>query len=272
MIDFSDILDDAVREWYERHKQSQDEDEFPVNCFAYPSYLELESTSRCNINPPCPMCVRVNRTQDDEYDMPSHLVSWLANPINSAANISISGVGEPMMAKEFERMIGMASESTGVSFFSNANVLTDKNIKLILGRPIHHISFSLDAARSETYDKIRGYDNITFEHVIDNIRRLVDQKRERGLEFPVIHLIMVIMKENWQELIDFVHLAHSIGVQGVRYWKMRKPSYSSDYTDHDRNGFKFRYLEQSTIPPEFEETAKQAADLASKFGLTIVEE
>lgn len=266
-----DISDAEVREWY-RHKLQKNlpgNDQYPVIVDKYPSLLEIESTSRCNVNPPCPMCVRSIRTTENEFDMPFHLLRWLGNPIASARETSISGIGEPMMSKDFGYLISL-THSGRLTFFSNGQVITDENIGLIIDGRVSHINFSLDAATAETYYKIRGIDLSTFDRVISNIKRLVTERIVRGLTEPSIHLIMVVMKENYQELPDLVRLASSIGVEGVRYWQLRSPSVPSDYKYVDRNGFSFSYEEQSEMP-ELDLVVAESENIAKASGLFFAE-
>jgi len=242
--------------------------EYSTKSLTYPSVLEIESTSRCNVNPPCPMCMRVNRTKD-EFDMPPHLVQWLINPISSAKRISISGIGEPMMSKDFDFMVSLVT-SAHLSFFSNGQVLTDENIDLILGNCVSHIDFSLDASTAETYRKIRGYNLFTFDRVIANIERLVAARKKRNMMKPSIHLIMVGMKENYLELSDLIRLACRIKVEGVRYWRLRKPSVPTDYKEVERNGFFFSYKEQADMT-DLDLVVEKSKRLARDSGLFFAE-
>ena len=47
--------------------------------YKYPFMLEVEATSRCTVNPPCPMCARVLRvfSKTPEKDMPVEIIDWL---------------------------------------------------------------------------------------------------------------------------------------------------------------------------------------------------
>lgn len=246
-------------------------EDYPIRASLYPTILEIESTSRCNINPPCPMCMRVIRDPNKEFDIPEHIVTWLTNPIHAAQWISISGIGEPMMSTQFERMVQIAGDRTGIAFFSNAQVINQQNIDTILDKPVAHIDFSLDASTPETYLKIRGHSLKTFDIVLNNIRKIVYERNRRALQKPTMHLIMVVMKENYRELPDFVRLANKLSVEGVRYWQMRKPSHSAEYRNHKRYDFFFSFDEQCNLPADLPDTIAEAAEIAEVYGLTFLE-
>ena len=129
-VELDSIPDKEVREWYKHIQSNQDQDQdqyFPL-ADKYPTILEIESTSRCNVNPPCPMCNRVWRVKHGvpEYDMPWFIMDKIEQAIISAKSISISGVGEPMMAECFEKMLQLGEAD--ISFFSHGQVLTDKKL------------------------------------------------------------------------------------------------------------------------------------------------
>jgi len=278
MISFRDISDEEVRQWFIKHKLKVDknlhnyhQDLYPIETNRYPTVLEIESTSRCNVEPPCPMCMRVHRNKEDEFDMPEYITEWLTNPISSVQSISISGIGEPMMSSSFDRTLELCGHKAEINFFSNGQILTKSNINNVLNKTINHIDFSLDAATSETYMKIRGYDLTTFDKVLKNIKSLVDEKINRKLTHPTIHFIMVIMKENYKELPLLVDLANDIGVDGVRYWRMRKPSSKTDYKNTIRKGFSFSYEEQSQIPDDLTSVIITSRRLAKKYHLVFEE-
>lgn len=258
-IKIEDIPDVIVRNWYknyykkpeispdEKSEISNERPEFSIISTKYPHILEVESTSRCNVNPPCPMCGRAVRDLTKETDMPDYFLKWLMTTIRNVEKISISGVGEPMISQSFYDMINIKS-SADLYFFSNGQILTQKNIDIILERPVTNISFSIDAATPNTYRKIRGFDMLTFDTVIKNISLLIKLRNERNQELPSVTLVMVLMKENYQELPDLVTLAGEIGANIVSCWRLCNPSSSGDYKNHSRFDFYFSHKEQSDLP------------------------
>jgi MoaA/NifB/PqqE/SkfB family radical SAM enzyme len=277
MLEPEDIPDLAVREWFiardknivvaKQPKEIEFEEEtelFGMKSSRYPTLVELESTSRCNINPPCPMCSRVSRAfgATPEYDMPKELVQWIANCLKYTSHVSISGVGEPMLAKTFPDMVKLTANAS-IGFFSNGLVLSDDRMKLILDRPVRAIAFSLDAATPETFYKLRGVNINDFDRVLGNIRRLAEAKKARSQSKPRLEAVFIVMKENYKELPEFVRVCHNIGFDNISYRKMCVPSDPGDYFNHERHGFFFSYEEQSSLPsdwPDILEKAKKVAD------------
>jgi MoaA/NifB/PqqE/SkfB family radical SAM enzyme len=164
----------------------------------------------------------------------------------------------------------MSGSHTNIAFCSNAQVINRRNIDFILDKPVAHIDFSLDAATPETYYKIRGHNLKTFGTVLNNIRKLVFERNKRRLDKPTMDLIMVLMKENYQELSMLVRLANSLGVEGVRYWTMRKPSHAQEYRNHKRYDFLFSFEEQTKMDG-VKEVIEQAKYVAEILGLKFLE-
>ena len=90
---------------------------------------------------------------------------------------------------------------------TNGQILTDRNIQKLVGRPIL-LYISLDAATPLTYSRLR---NDTFEKIIGNLRRLIAAKGGRG-GFPHVHLVFMPMRCNVHELDAFVQLCAELGV------------------------------------------------------------
>jgi radical SAM protein with 4Fe4S-binding SPASM domain len=72
---------------------------------------------------------------------------------------------------------------------------------------------SLDGATAATYEDVRDGGN--FALVRENIRGLVDVRRELGADRPTVQLVFVAMRRNLRELPDLVRLARELGVESV---------------------------------------------------------
>ncbi len=206
----------------------------------YPPTVEIEATSRCNINPPCPHCPRAARSTSSEFDLPH--VTKFESLIKHAKTLGLSGIGEPTISSSFEYLVTAPPKNCEVWFFSNGKTLTNDTIDVILNRPVMNIYFSVDAGTSDTYYKIRGDNKKAFDNVIQNITALITARDQRQLDFPKVWLCMTWMEENCYDLIDLIFLAHKIGA-GVVYWHLKLEFH--DYVEgYSRNDFIFRSPEQ----------------------------
>lgn len=242
--------------------------QYSVHTNYYPVKLELELTSRCNVNPPCPMCSRTNRSPEDERDMSDELMNNIQNALEAVEEVSLHGVGEPLISKQFGPIVERVGDHTKVLFNSNGQIMTERVIDRLLSRPVHSIMFSLDATTEETYHKIRAYGDITLEEVKQNIQRLRQERDRRGLQNPELSICMVIMQINYREMLDFIYLGEELGCSGVYMWPLSRPSASIDYKVHERNGWLFDYNEQKQIPEaELDSLITQCSNIAAQKGL-----
>jgi radical SAM protein with 4Fe4S-binding SPASM domain len=232
-----------------------------------PEFLEIESTTRCNINPPCVMChTRMFRSSDRDID--SVVLDRIKRYACSAKTVSLHGGGESLMVRNlFDTVESIEPNKTTVMFSSNGLLLTAERCDEIISRGVGYINFSLDAARAETYDRIRHSD---FERVVDSLKRLASMKRTRETLFPKFCLSMVIMKENIQEAVEFVELADRVGAQYVEFMKLGALQdhqyYQTTYKD-----FLFDYREQmlEESPEVHDEWMHKAYRRAEALGLTF---
>jgi len=232
----------------------------------YPSCVEIETTSHCNINPPCPMCARALRSVKDEHHISNPMMSKCRSLMEKSKLLSLTGIGEPLIDPRFGDLI--AINKTGfLVFTSNAQLLTSKNIDIILSRPVDRVTFSLDAATPHTYEKIRGYNLSTFGQVIGQIDNLIQTRNSRGLDKPAVRLGFVVMRENFHEIPSFVLLAHRLKVEGVAFWPLNTYEGVPEFV---RNGWRYNETEQHKIPPSYmDEITKYGKYLHMEYGFSL---
>lgn len=170
-----------------------------------PMYIVMETNSYCNMR--CKMCIRnydisknrpVNASIDNirkivregrELKVPSYFVGaeaeCLINP-----NI-----------KDIIRIV--KEEGGGIDNFiiTNGYELNEDIINLLVELQWERVYVSLDAARPETYSKIRGRE---LERVEENINRLLKIRNERGSMLPLVRVSFVIQEENKAEKREFI--------------------------------------------------------------------
>src|SRR5204863_7838111 len=72
---------------------------------------------------------------------------------------------------------------------------------------------SLDGASAATYERIR--ERAHFDRVLRNLDHLRRARHRHQTEFPHLRLVMVIMRQNLEELPALVRLAHAHGIQTI---------------------------------------------------------
>jgi len=134
--------------------------------------------------------------------------------------LDLQGMGEPLLNPDFPAMVTLAAErGARVQFFTNGVLLTPALALQFVEQGVAQISISLDGARAETFERIRL--GAQFEHVVANIRMLIQTKRVRGAELPWIRLALVVTNLNVEEMSALVELAAELGVDEVVFTQFK---------------------------------------------------
>lgn len=116
------------------------------------------------------------------------------------------GGGEPFLRKDFLQILRYA-QARGITtcVSTNGTVLDDALVDELLEMAPVYLQVSLDGARAETNDAIRGRG--TFARIMAGIESLA----VRG--YPDLSLNMVVTRLNAGEIAEFDHLARSFGAK-----------------------------------------------------------
>ena len=236
---------------------------------ALPSILEIESTTVCNINPPCVICygrILPSWKNYQNQHLDQEVFNLLIPILPDFKTVSLSGIGEPLTGDIFFKIRNIIDmEKTHVQFTTNGLLLDKNKIDQLIELKLGMIDFSLDAATEQTYRKIRRSD---FHQVISNIKHLTYKKKEYGVDYPRIMINMTIMKENVSEALSFIDLAKDLGADVVRFGSLNP---CEDYSV-ENDGFFFHYKRQMIDPSSkaFQDLKVEMAERARKLGLTLI--
>ena len=230
-----------------------------------PPGLGIDLHGACNVKPPCVYCDwDYSKDQEGEnVDVPfTHetLAEW--GPFfDQSATLTNCSIGEPFMMKNFDNLLDtFGNTGKRLEMTTNGQILTDRNIQKLLGRPID-LLISLDAATPLTYSRLR---NGTFDRIVDNLRRLIEAKGGKG-KLPRVHLVFMPMKCNIDELDGFVHLCASLGVDRM---VLRPLNYSDGLTlEWTRAGYHFVYKDELLPFDQLVRASARAAQLARTLGV-----
>lgn len=222
-----------------------DQMNYHIHCDYHPQVVEIEMTRICNINPPCPFCARARvGSHHLNVELPNDFFVKYKEIFDNAKSIFICGWGEPFASPNLERIFKMFSH-VPTSFLSNGQLMGPDQIDLVLSSNIGYIGFSIDAARPDTYYKLRGSSMQHLNEVLGNIRSLVDEKKKRGKNFG-ISMKFIVMKINCQEMVEFVGLAASVGVSQVVFTRLG----SSNNFSVSRGDLSFTFEDQVLEIPD----------------------
>ena len=125
----------------------------------------------------------------------------------------VTGGGEPTLHPkftEFYRLLGEHGRDIGL--VTNGSHLNDERIKLIQKYGLW-VRISMDSATSDTHKLIHRTPNSDFERRINNIKKLLDGKRDN----LIVGISFIITPENVNEIESAARLFAKIGVNHIRF-------------------------------------------------------
>ncbi|OGZ23731.1 MAG: hypothetical protein A3A08_02600 [Candidatus Nealsonbacteria bacterium RIFCSPLOWO2_01_FULL_41_9] len=212
----------------------------------YPSYLEIEVTTRCPLK-----CIICERTywQEANRDMSFQEFKNIIDQFPKLKWIGLTGIGESFANKDFLKMLRyVKGKNIFVELYDNFFLIDARVARELIEMGIDKIFISLDAATKETYEKIRVGSN--FERVIDNLNDFFRLKREMKAHFPEISFHYIVNSLNLQEIPQYIDLVHSLVPKG-------KPTIKFTRMLHEFPEVKGLFVE---IPKEIIEKTERKAE------------
>lgn len=177
--------------------------------------LQIEPSLLCNIR--CVMCPWIEHRAAFGNHMNWNTFLKIAEALPMAEEVDLTGGGEPLCFPRIPEMVKIVKAAgCKVGFSTNALLLTEDLSRELIQLGLDWISFSVDAAEATTYESIRR--GASFEKVITNIRTLHQTKQALHSPTPKMMMVFVIMTgeiENYQQLPDYIEMAHQLGVEHV---------------------------------------------------------
>lgn len=194
---FGKKYEEYRRKWFE-YPQKKILSEFPL-------HLDVESTNACNLR--CVMCARNFMSEKIGH------MSWglFKKVIDEGAKYNLPSIklnlrGEPLLHPKLPKMVKYAKDKgiLEVQFNTNGLLLTERKSRELITAGLDRIIFSLDGATKETYEKIRTGSN--FETVVNNVKTFIKSRNSCGLKKPCVRIQMVKMRENENEVEQFIKM------------------------------------------------------------------
>ncbi len=199
----------------------------------FPLFLHFDLNQICNYR--CPQCIIAAPNGIRDYYRGESLPKYLfEQAIDEASNyycpsLSVQGNNEPLLIPDLEDYIIYAQKRgfIDIMFNTNGSLLTEDRINRLLDSGVTRIRFSLDAFTKETYERIRVGGN--YERVVRNIENFLEAKSSGGYKLPVTGVSLVVQRDNFDEIDDFVDF-WSQRVDMVTLQQFMPPVMNADYS------------------------------------------
>jgi pyruvate-formate lyase-activating enzyme len=234
---------------------------------SYPPKLGIDIAGTCNVKPPCVYCewdVAKSR-EGDNVELPFNPTTLreYGPYFENAFQLVNCSIGEPFMVKSIDATLdAFGARGKVLELTTNGQILTDVNIKKLLGRNAH-LYISLDAATPETYARLR---NDTFTRVLDNLERLIAAKGGPGA-LPHVYVVFMPQRANVHEVDAFVELCARLRVDRL-VLRPLNPSPGVNLV-WDRGGYHYDYQKEILPFEDLVRISGRVAGLCARAGVAL---
>jgi radical SAM protein with 4Fe4S-binding SPASM domain len=181
-----------------------------------PTYVQIEPVGQCNLR--CQMCSIQFRQDGPPYGPPAFMnfgtFVQIVDQFVGLQELHLQGLGEPMMHPRFFDMVEYAvRKSIRVTTNSNLTLLNERRAERCVTSGLDCLHISIDGSTAETYERIRL--RAHYDRVVGNLERIVAARRRLKSALPKLRIVMVLMRQNLQELPDLVRFAHRHSIESI---------------------------------------------------------
>ena len=178
----------------------------------FPISVILELVNRCNLE--CPFCYQGHRNDAEKSTLSiENLKKLFLEFKKNKLDALLLSSSEPLLYKDFGKILEMAEEAQIMDQFmiTNGTLLNDKNSRIILNSSLTRLFVSIDAATSETYDKVRIpvnkkalNDGNRLKKIEENVINFISLRNSLGRKIPLVRVSFVALEKNAHELERFI--------------------------------------------------------------------
>ena len=208
------LFNSIAAEWCEQQQT--------VRVFNKPTNAIFELTNHCNLR--CPLC-NTGGLRDQFSSVDRGMMSFstfkagIDRLLPELQSIMLYSWGEPLYNKDLNRCIAYARRHgilTQIS--SNMMVCGEEKSRGLIEAGLSKIIVSCDGLTQESYEKYRVRGNLA--KVTRNALRLIELKRELGVEYPEVTLQFIVFKHNEDEMAEFEKIWMERGADRVDFIRM----------------------------------------------------
>ncbi len=159
----------------------------------------IELTNHCNLR--CNMCPRPSLRRElghMDWDLYRHIIDGIARL--GGLYVGLNRFGESLLYRRFVDAVRYAKSSgiRRVVVVTNGTLLDEERAEQILDSGLDQLVISLDTLDRETYEANRR--GAKLDHVVANVDRVIEMRRERGVTRPQIVINSVMVEEDLEQI------------------------------------------------------------------------
>lgn len=194
----------------------------------YPYEWEIDTTNICQLK--CPLCHTGLGTVDRKKGvMHFDLFKKTIDEIKDYTIwLSLYSWGEPFLNKEIDKYVAYANKANIATVISsNLNKpLTPEMSESLIRSGLDSLIISLDGTTQDVYEVYRVGGHL--DRVLDNIRLLVQKRKELGYKTPYLEWQFIVMRQNEHQVSDARRMAKELGVDDIVFKKVDFPHGEDD--------------------------------------------
>ena len=231
--------------------------------FTKPWRINFDITYKCPLK--CKMC-NIWKLRKNEKELSFQELRKIVDEAREWGinHISLAG-GEVLSEKEKSiKLIEYAlSKGMRVDLITNGYYLDKKTSEMLLKMKINKISLSVDGAKKETHDFIRGKG--TFERVMRTAKLLKKLKSKMNTNTE-LEFTTVIMGYNFRELVEIFYLMRRLGFDYITYQVVTPDNSFTSPLSYYENFYKSDFWIKKEEIPELEKIVKRLIALKKLTG------
>ncbi len=226
--------------------------------------LHIETSYACNLS--CIMCP-INAGMKTQGLMNYETFERILPNIKHFERVALSGFGEPLIHKEIVKMVYETNKYDVFSNISTNGMLLSSGLaEELIDAGLSLITFSIDASKKETYEKIRRGSN--FDQVLKNIDNFRNLNQKKGSK-TYLQWIYILMKDNLDEVVDALKLARELGIIRFVVKQMETATDTAEFSQALFNTFLAPDLTEDEIEKR-DQVLNELEDWAEKLEMYLV--
>jgi MoaA/NifB/PqqE/SkfB family radical SAM enzyme len=185
-----------------------------------PVTISIVATTRCTLS--CDMCPTHSSVVPRDYphiqkntkDMDFGMFKEIIDRFHKALTVHIIGSGEPLLNKDFFRMVDYAaSRNMVVKTFSNGTTI-EANMDAILDSRLDGITISVNGHDSGEFKRMTGMPEEVYAGIREATARLVEEKKRKSSKVKV-KISFIIDRHNYRHIPRMVDVGLRLGVDHI---------------------------------------------------------